>query len=171
MAKRFISFGSIDQFRTIVKNVKWQSQYTGEKDAEGNPIMNRNAKAPIVKAIGTEKIHGTNAAWVYTKDEQWCQSRKNIITPEKDNAGCAFMMEQRKNEFNLICEKLIEYYNIDVSKKGLALYMEFCGGNIQKNSCVSGLDKMFIIFKHAKVFELDNESEESNTWIDTKVIF
>ena len=46
--KRFISFGSIDQFRTIIKNVKWQSQYTGEKDVDGNPIMDRAAKEYLI---------------------------------------------------------------------------------------------------------------------------
>jgi hypothetical protein len=45
--KRMISFGSIEQFRTVVKNVQWMSQYKGI-DEEGNPIMDRSAKAPKI---------------------------------------------------------------------------------------------------------------------------
>jgi hypothetical protein len=164
--KRFISFGSIEQFRTVVKNVQWMSQYKGNDD-EGNPIMDRAAKAPKIKAVGTEKIHGTNAAFVVGGSEIWYQSRKNIITPEKDNAGCAFFFDQRKNDMINYVKKLASKNNINLSTHGVAVYGEFCGGNIQKNSCVSGLNKMFIIFKYAKVFNLNSYDEENNKWVKT----
>lgn len=174
MSKRMISMGSIDAFRTIVKNIQWQAQYTGEMGEDGNLIMNKDAKAPTVTATYSEKSHGSNAAWVYTKDEQWAQSRKNIITIEKDNAGCAFMMEARKDILNEMCISLANENDIDLDKKGIALFMEICGGNIQKNACFTGTDKMFTIFQHAKVFNLevvldDEGQEESNYWIETKV--
>lgn len=37
----------------------------------------------------TEKIDGTNAAIVITNDDIYAQSRKSLITPEKDNFGFA----------------------------------------------------------------------------------
>jgi hypothetical protein len=172
--KRFISFGSIEQFRTVVKNVQWMSQYKG-KDDEGNPIIDRAAKAPKIKAVGTEKIHGTNAAVCYSHpDGMWVQSRKNIITPEKDNAGCAFAVESKSIEWMKIIDTLINEYGIDCHKNIISVYFEWCGGNIQKNACVSGLDKMAIIFKHFKVSPIEPQTGEDGQetaakWYETMI--
>lgn len=55
--KRFIGFGSIEQMRTIVKNVKHSASYQGQ-DENGEPIYDRTAKAPTLDFVMTEKIHG-----------------------------------------------------------------------------------------------------------------
>jgi len=170
MTKRMIGMGSIEQFRTIVKNVQRTAQFVSYNEETKEVITNKNAKMPVITFTGTTKIHGTNAGWAYTKDEQWCQSRKNIITPEKDNAGCAFKMMSLKNEFNEICEDLVEKNNIDLNKQGIVLFMEFAGGNIQKNVAINGTNKSFYIFEYAKVFDLEvpEDEDSQNYWIKTE---
>jgi len=176
MAKRFISFNSIDQFRTIVKNVQWQSKYTGELNEDGNPILNKEATAPTVIATASEKVNGTNSSVCYSNpDGFWIQSRKRIITPENDNAGCAFAVEANKDVWMEIINSLASEYNINLDENIISIFSEFCGGNIQKNACVSGLDKMFIIFRHFKVSPVepqidDNGQETAAKWYETNKI-
>jgi len=175
MAKRMISMGSIEQFRTIVKNVQWQAQYTGVIGEDGNPILNKGAKAPTFTATASEKIHGTNAAVCFSNtDGFWVQSRKNIITPEKDNAGCAFAQMANQDIWMKIINSLAKEYNINLYENIISVYFEWCGGNIQKNACVSGLDKMSIIFRHFKVSPIEPQvgkdgEEITATWYETKV--
>lgn len=50
-------------------------------------------------AILTEKLDGTNAAIVVTdQGDVYCQSRTQIITPEKDNAGFANWVYKNREE-------------------------------------------------------------------------
>jgi len=168
MSKRFINFGSIDQFRNIIRNVQHMTQYTGQ-DENGEPIYDRSAKSPTIKVVGSEKIHGTNAAVCYSHpDGMWVQSRKNIITPEKDNAGCAFAVESNSIEWMKIIDGLINEYGIDCHKNIISVYFEWCGGNIQKNACVSGLDKMAIIFRHFKVSPIEPQTSDDGEEIAAK---
>lgn len=165
MKKKHINFGSIESYRVFIKNIISNYRFEG-LDENGKPIYNTNKKLPTITCTGTEKIHGTNAGFVYTNDEIWYQARKRIITPDKDNFDCAFLMDNKKDIFIEIIKNISEENNIDFNTFGVALYMEYCGGSIQKNSCVSGLEKMFIIFPYAKVFNL-HDPDESNFWIKT----
>ncbi len=56
--KRMIKYPSIEQFRTIIKNVQHAAQYVRYDEATDQPIMNRGAAMPKVTAVATEKIHG-----------------------------------------------------------------------------------------------------------------
>jgi len=171
--KRFINMGSIPQFREVVKNLQHQVRYDG-LDEDGNPIYT-DRKMPIIKVQATEKIHGTNAAVCYSHpDGFWVQSRKNIITPEKDNAACAFAAQANDIAWMEIIDSLINEYNIDCHKEIITVYFEWCGGNIQKNACVSGLDKMAVIFKYFKVSPIepqtsDDGKEVAARWLETKI--
>lgn len=142
---KMIKFPSIEQFRTVVKNVKHQAEYVGQ-DENGEAIFNKNVSYPTLKFTGTVKLHGTNAGICYNSDEMWTQSRENIITPEKDNAGCAFFVESRKEVFKALFEYIRTYYNLDLTQNTIALFGEWCGGNIQKGVAITGLEKMFVIF-------------------------
>ena len=103
--KRHVNFGSIEQFRSITKNVQHMSQYIGYDEENKTSIYDRTLKAPKIKVIASEKIHGTNASVCYSHiDGFWVQSRENIITPEKDNADCAFAVEQNKGAWMRIIE-------------------------------------------------------------------
>lgn len=163
---KFISFGSIGKFEDVVKNVQNTVRFDG-LDEEGNAIYSEKPM-PIIEVEGTEKIHGTNAAVCFNNvDGFWVQSRKNKITPVGDNAGCAFSAHAVKDNWMKIINTLIEENGIDSDTQTLSVFYEWAGGNIQKNSACSGLDKRAIIFKYAKVSPIDAESEEVSTWIET----
>lgn len=181
--KRFITFGSIDQFRTIIKNVQHTAQYVRYDEVEDIQIMDRAAKMPKLKVTASEKIHGTNAAVCFSnKDDFWVQSRKNIITVDKDNAQCARTIygdgtkefPGNKDEWMEIIMGLAEKHNIDLDTHIISVYFEWSGGNIQKKSAVTGLDKRAIIFQHFKVSPLEPvigndgaETPESARWLET----
>lgn len=127
-----ISFPSIEQFRSVVGTVRKNCDYY-QKDY------------PKLTFEGTVKIHGTNAGVGFDPrtGELWCQSRENIITVEKDNAGFAFFVKQREEYFKQILSALS--LNA-VEDEVIVVFGEFAGGNIQKGVAVSGLPKFFVAF-------------------------
>ena len=149
----FVKFGSIDQLRYFVKDMK----YHGKE---------------VVNLTGTVKIHGTNAAIGYdvqTK-ELFVQSRNNIITVEKDNAGFAMYVEQNKQFFKEHFEHLVKDLNADSGYKSIILYGEWAGGNIQKGAAVCEVEKFFAPFelkyvKHDGNYYLGNVSVFHNSEI------
>lgn len=130
-------YPSIDQFRNVIRNVKHNHDYQG-KDEEGNPIYKHIENYPTLRFQGTVKLHGTNAAIVkYADGRIEFQSRERILTLEQDNAG--FMLA-------MMAKDLSSLFNQFQSKDYVAIYGEWCGGNIQKGVAVCGLEKMFVIF-------------------------
>ena len=85
---------TIGDFRNIIKHIQHSTRYTG-MDADGDPMYDKTAKMPVITAHGTVKLHGTNAGVSYHKGELYAQSKKNIITPHKDNAGFASFVESK----------------------------------------------------------------------------
>jgi len=141
--KRFISFGSIEQFRSIVKEMS-------ELD---------NSPTTVLGTI-TEKIHGTNASVCWNaEDGLWVQSRNTIITPEADNAGCAAWVMKNEDAWMGIIRRLLAGGGTNVT---VSIYFEWCGGNIFSNSAVSGLDKRAIIFPHYRI--TDDKTDDSE-WV------
>lgn len=160
---KFIKYPSIDQFRDVVRNVTHKTRYDG-KDETGAPIYT-NRTLPVINVTLTEKIHGTNAGVCYSnRDGFWVQKRTSVCTPENDNAGCAFTAHAVKDVWIDLIKKLAEYHDVDLDKSIITVFYEWCGGNIQKLSAVSGLSKRAIIFQHAKVTNEDGSSK----WIPTK---
>lgn len=151
--KRFISYPSIEQFRNVCATVKRQAQFRGLDD-NGEPIVDRNASMPTLKFYGTVKMHGTNASVCFTKNEYWIQSRKNIITEEKDNAGFAFFVESHIDQFRAIYEQVPHEDN-----EVVVLCGEWCGGNIQKGVALCQLPKMFVLFD-VKLADINPDNEE-----------
>lgn len=146
MSKIHISFGSIEAFRTIVKNVRDTAHYVGQGE-NNEPIFDKSRLKPMLTFKISVKIHGANASFCYNDiDNFWYQSRNNIITVENDNAGCAFFMESRKEIIKDLVSKIKREYNIDTTKNTISVFGEFCGGNIQKGVAITGLPKMFVIF-------------------------
>lgn len=136
---RLIKFPSIEQYRNVVRNVQHKAQFVGLDEA-GEPIMNRAAVLPRLTFEGTVKLHGTNASVVVSPlGMEWAQSRENIITPEKDNAGFAMFAHANMEKFKQMAAS--------VDGKGeVVFYGEWCGGNIQKGVAICQLPKMFVIF-------------------------
>lgn len=146
---RLIKFPSIEQYRNVVRNVQHKAQFVG-LDEDGNPIMNRAAVLPSLLFEGTVKLHGTNASVVISPTGiEWAQSRENIITPEKDNAGFAMFAHANMEKFKQIA-RFVE------DEREVVIYGEWCGGNIQKGVAICQLPKMFVIFGIA-IADADNQ--------------
>lgn len=148
-----IKYGSIEQFKHVIRQVKDKTNYKG-KDADGNPIY-VDSVLPTIKFNGTVKIHGTNSGIRFTKNSGLvAQSRERDLSLTADNAG--FYAYVMKNEvfFRNICEQLIG------DNDTVVIYGEFAGKGIQKGVAVSELDKMFVVFGVRYV------KDDISTWED-----
>lgn len=130
-------YPSIEQLRSVVRTVRTNHDYKG-KDENGEAVYNHTGNYPTLKFKGTVKLHGTNASVVRYKDGRTeYQSRERVLSLEQDNAG--FMM--------FMMSKNVDYLFKNINFEDyIAVYGEWCGGNIQKGVALNGLDKMFVIF-------------------------
>ena len=165
--KRMIKFPSIDQFRTVIKNVNDHASYVG-KDENGVAVFDYLKPKPKLSFYGTVKIHGTNAAICYNEiDGFWVQSRENIITPEKDNMGCAWFCEQNKDAWLRIIKELVQEHELDLTKQTVTIYFEWAGKGIQKGVGISEIEKSAFIFSRFKVSPIEPSEEERAIWLPT----
>lgn len=146
-----LPFPSIKQFRNVVAHVRRNASFMGLDDA-GEPIYNRAAKFPRLTFVGTVKLHGTNAAVVFDQRGITFQSRERELTLTSDNAGFYAHMKQPKqvlalyNLWTTIAKEAGLGIRDTYDNTSIAIYGEWCGGNIQKGIAISGLPKMFVIF-------------------------
>lgn len=144
--KKLIEFPSIEQFRSVVANVNRCYNFVG-MDENGNAIYDQTKKKPVIKFKGTCKVHGTNSGVSYNNVAgMWAQSRENIITPEKDNAGFAFFVSTKTDVFQKMFDEIAEKEGVDLNTNTISIYGEFAGSNIQKNVAVSQIPKSMFIF-------------------------
>jgi len=130
-------YPSIEQLRNVIKKAKLKHDYKG-RDADGNPIYQHTEKYPTLKFKGSVKLHGTNSSVVmYADGRVEYQSRENVLTLKQDNAGFMAEMINKDLSFLFANFKFTDY---------IAIYGEWCGGNIQKGVAINGLPKMFVIF-------------------------
>ena len=75
--KRFIGFGSIDQFRTVIKNISHEAQYVGYDEVTKEVQMNRLAKILLsVKYKIMQKIRH----WIWKfKMGYWNRLKQSVI--------------------------------------------------------------------------------------------
>jgi len=161
MKKKFVRFSDIEGFRHVVYNVNRHAEFEGMDDND-EPIMNPSNPKPTIRFTGTVKMHGTNAGISWNGEEIWAQSRKNIITPEKDNHGFAFFFETKK-DLLLDLMKAVKIIHGTPDDAIITIFGEWCGGNVQGGVALRDVDKMFVIFK-IKVATPDEE--EANEWLD-----
>ena len=141
-----IKFPSIEQFRSVVATVLRQYNFAG-LDENGDAIYDTTRPKPTLTFKGTVKLHGTNAAVSGNlSDGIWAQSRENIITPEKDNAGFAFFVESNKELFTELIASVFTKNEIDMLENTVTIYGEWAGGNIQKGVGITNIEKSFFIF-------------------------
>lgn len=138
-------FPSINQFRNVVAHVRRQASFMGLDDA-GNPIINPAPVYPKLEFQGTVKLHGTNAAIVFSPEGITYQSRERVLTREQDNAGFMAHMEQHLDTVALLGAYIAQQNELVGLDHTVAVYGEWCGGNIQKGVAITGLPKMFVIF-------------------------
>jgi len=173
-----IAYPETEQFRNVIASV---TRHTRRREED------RDKELPVLKFIGTVKLHGTNSAIGYQKDSgHWCQSRNNVLTPQKDNAGFAQyidpLADQLFNDYVLPQSPAIrEQYELG---RKIVIFGEWCGGNIQKNVAICGLPKMFVIFKvrvreeietttattedEAAAVDKEQENTKYSFWLDPK---
>ena len=164
MEKKLIKMPSIEQFTSTIQTILRRVNFVG-LDENGDAIYDPSIPKPIITFNGTVKAHGTNASVAYNSEVgMWYQSKAKIITPEQDNAGFAFFAESKKEIFMTLINDVATEKDIDLSKNTITLYGEWCGGNIQKNVAINGLDKMFLLFG-IKITPFDEEV--SAYWIET----
>ncbi len=141
-----IKFPSIEQFRTVVSNVNRHFNFVG-LDENGEAIYDPTLPKPVITFKGTVKLHGTNAGVSFNNiGGLWAQSRENIITVEKDNAGFAFFVESNKEIFEQMANDIAHVYGLNLDNNTVSIYGEWCGGNIQKGVGITNLPKSFFIF-------------------------
>jgi hypothetical protein len=161
------SFSKIGQFRNVVKDVIRQAEFEGLNEA-GEAVYNPGKKKPIITFHGSVKLHGTNAGVLHNEtDGIWYQSRENIITPVKDNAGFAFFAEGRKEAFLKLIQDIRNTLNLPVNVT-IGIFGEWAGKGIQKGVGISEIEKAFFIFA-IKIIPVN--SEEASYYIpdDDKV--
>jgi hypothetical protein len=163
--KKHISYPKIEQFRNVVSNINREITFTG-LDEDGNAIYDPSIKKPTLTFKGTVKLHGTNASVCFNSQYGfWVQSRQNIITIEKDNAGFAFFAESHKIQLCSLLDDLINENQIDTKVYTVSIYGEWAGKGIQKGVGISQLDKAFYVFG-VKVSKPQDE-EFNAYWIDS----
>jgi hypothetical protein len=161
--KKLIKFPSIDQFATVATNINRHFNFVG-LDENGDAIYDKTLQKPKLNFKGRVKLHGTNAGECYNEPGGiWSQSKENIITVEKDNAGFAFFAETKKAIFqNLMAEVMIKN-NLDMNENTVSIYGEWCGSNIQSTVGLTNLEKSFFIFG-VKISPFDEN--EVAYWVD-----
>ena len=143
--KKIIKFPSIEQYRTIVKNVISHSEYEGV-DENGTNVYNKLKSKPILDFIGTVKLHGTNAGISYNHvSGLWFQSRENIITPQKDNAGFAMAYYSHQDELINMIKNIALVNDLSLHTNTITIYFEWIGKGIQKDVAVSELEKCAVV--------------------------
>lgn len=143
--KKHINYPKIQQFRNVVTSINRMITFTGLDD-DGNATYDSSISKPTLTFKGTVKLHGTNASVCYNLESGfWTQSRENIITPEKDNAGFAFFAESKKDIFMDLIQFIQKMNNIEEDKT-ISIYGEWAGKGIQKGVGISELEKAFYIF-------------------------
>lgn len=140
-----ISFPSIAQFRQVVSTVQHHTRFAG-LDEDGNAKYNNAKPLPSLKFKGTVKLHGTNAGvGSNAAGDFWVQSKENIITPLKDNAGFAMYVHGAQSVFDALIDAAKAITPLQ-DHQSLLVYGEWCGGNIQKNISLSQHPKLFVLF-------------------------
>ncbi len=149
------AYPSIGQLNSVTRAVSARTYYIG-KDENGEPMYDNTKIRPKILYRGTVKSHGTNASVVINKSSEsvYFQSRENIITPFKDNAGFAMYMASFQEEF-------VHYILNNINSEGydtVVVYSEWAGASIQKGVALNQLEKMSIIFDIRLINTTDNKS-------------
>lgn len=147
----FVKFPEINQYRRVVKDVTSAYRYAGKAE-DGTPLYNNNP-LPTLRFTGTVKLHGTNAAVsLDTKTgELGAQSRNNMLSVLKDNAGWCAHVTENKQSYLAMFDSMVADGTVPPDTDQITVFGEWCGGNIQSGVALTGLPKMFVVFAVAFV--------------------
>lgn len=148
-----IAFPSIVQYKNVIRSINERHAYVG-KDENGDAIYKQNSEPlPVLKYTGTCKLHGTNSSIVQDKDGNITfQSRNRQISKTDDNAGFAtYFSSLNDNVLQDLFKECRTLFNLNNT---VAVYGEWCGGNIQKGVALTQIkQKMFVIFAIADIVD------------------
>ncbi len=134
------NMNSIGKFTDVIDTVKWKTFYIGDDD-EGNLLYDETKKLPTLTFKGTTKIHGSFAGIKWDGENIIAMSKESVITPQKDNAGFAMMVEGEKEFWK---EMLI---GIEGDFQEISIMGEVAGPRIQKGVGINLLpEKSFFMF-------------------------
>jgi hypothetical protein len=103
-------------------------------------------------------VHNSNAGVSFNEtDGIWYQSKENIITATKDNAGFAFFADVRKDIFIEMIRTLAKENSIDLNVNTISIFGEWAGPGIQKGVGISMLPQKTMFVFSAKVSIPGNE--------------
>jgi len=163
---KHISWPKIGQFSQVIREISIDTSFVGF-DEDFQPIYDSTLPKPTLKFTGTVKLHGTNAGVSYNKEHGiWFQSRENIITPLKDNAGFAFFADSIKEHFLNFFNAVYENFEL-TEDHTLTIFGEWAGEGIQKGVAISKLPKAFYVFG-LKVSK--DEADFKNYYLDSSWI-
>lgn len=98
-------FPSIEQFRTIVRNVQHYAQYVRTEE-DGTVVLNRSAPMPILKFVGTIKLHGCVSANTLITLADGSQECIKDITP--GTSILSFNTDTNAVEFDTVNQVVIQ---------------------------------------------------------------
>lgn len=162
LGHKHYAYPSIEQFRNVIYNVNNKATFVG-LDENKDPIFDETKGKPTLTFVGSTKLHGTNASVVFDfKNEViYYQSRENVISPAKDNAGfAAYMASIQEKFFDFVMARVDRKDHFDV----VCVYGEWCGGSIQKGVALNGLDKMFVIFDVRLIKTNEDPTQIEREW-------
>lgn len=111
--KRFISFGSIEQFRNVVVDVTHAAHYVGQNE-NNEPVYDKTRKKPTLMFTLSEKIHG--CFYKKTNITMADGSEKEISSLKSGMYVLTYNEKTHKNEINRIKNVLNQKLNKDWCK-------------------------------------------------------
>lgn len=129
---QFLSFGSIGQFREVIKKVGDRCKY-------------HNLPLPkAIRFIGSVKLHGTNAGIIFDRrtNKLQVQSRERVITPFDDNANFAKFVNTNHNFFLALLDQITADYDLNIA----AVFGEWAGEGINKGVAINEIPKSYFVF-------------------------
>ena len=153
---------SIGKTNDTSNQIKRDTFYVETKE-DGTVILDKTRELPVVNFKCLVKLHGTFAGVKYTKKAGiQAMSKGNIITPQSDNAGFAFFVQQNLDYFEFMLSELIK----NTETKEINLMGEWAGPGVQK-----GVGINLIPEKSFFMFGLKFKNEEKSEWaIDPSVV-
>lgn len=126
----FMKWPSIEGTHNIIKSLRLANSRAG-------------IPLPTVTYRGKIKLHGTNAGVRHEGGRIQAQSRKQDITPSRDNAGFAAWVAQESGWFAAAFDILKAATGSD----DICIFGEWCGRSIMKGASITQIDRrVFAIF-------------------------
>ena len=141
MKQKMIKFPSIEALANVYLEIKHKTRFI-ERDDNDYPIYDESIKLPVIDYNGFTKIHGSNGGIVITKDDIYCQSRKNVLSLMVDNANFFKFVNKRKQSG--VLRELVK--DIEFNEE-IVIFGEYAGEGIQRGMGVNQVEKFFVIFK------------------------